>query len=268
MRRPRRLSPRRRLAPPHDWGGWIVPPLGAVVVLIVSWQLVADHNPYVLPRPSAVLAQLADSPGSYLRDAGATLEEALAGLAIGFTAAVIIAVIMSQVSAIRRAILPLALLANVTPVVAIAPALVVAFGFGVTPKIVVTATICFFPTLVNAAAGLRSADPALVEVLDVLHASRLEKLRRVGLPSSLPQLFVAARICLPLSVIGAVVAELVSPGSSTGLGTVISQAASDSQLDRVYASVVCLGLIGLILTGLIVLAERRALSRHHSQPRR
>jgi NitT/TauT family transport system permease protein len=128
--------------------------------------------------------------------------------------------------------------------------------------------ICFFPALINAVAGLRDADPALLEVLDVLHASTLEILWRVRLPSSLPNLFVAARICLPLSVIAAVVAELVSPGSSSGLGTVISQAASDAQLNRVYAAVVCLGLIGVALTGLVAIAERRALSWHRGQPRR
>jgi NitT/TauT family transport system permease protein len=264
------MAPRRRVTL-RLWrlvAGRVGPPVVVLAALGVGWHLEADHDRFVLPHPSAVAAQLIDDPGTYLRGAATTLEEALIGLVIGFGAALALAIAMSQLALIRRALLPLAVLANVTPVVAIAPALVVAFGFGATPKIVVTAIICFFPVLVNASAGLRSADPALLEVVETLHASRSEILVRVQLPSSLPFLFTAARICLPLSVIGAVVAELVSQGSTSGLGTVISLAASNSQLDRVYAAVVCLGLIGVALTGLVALAERRVLSWQHPRPRR
>lgn len=246
----------------------VLPPLVGVAVLIVVWQIVAASDSYVLPRPAAVAAQLAGHAGTYLSAAGTTLEEAMGGLAAGGAAALALALLMTQWRVLRRAVLPLALLANVTPIVALAPALIVAFGFGLAPKMVVTALMCFFPALINAVAGLGSADPALLEVLAVLHASPGEVLWRVRVPSSLPYLLVAARICFPLSVIGAVVAELVSPGSSAGLGTLIQQAATDAQLDRVYAAVVCLGLIGVALTGLVALAERRVLSwRQADRPR-
>jgi NitT/TauT family transport system permease protein len=246
----------------------VAPLLGALVVLVAAWHLEADHDHYLLPHPTAVLRQLTHEPGTYLRGAATTLREALSGLVIAFVAGVALAVAMSQVRVVERALLPLAVLANVTPVVAVAPPLVVAFGFGATPKIVVTSLICFFPVLVNANAGLRSADPALIEVLETLLASRFEILRRVRLPSSLPYLFTAGRICLPLSVVGAVVAELVTQGSTSGLGTVIGLAASDSQLDRVYAAIVCLGIIGVLLTGLVALAERYLLTWYRPQPRR
>lgn len=239
--------------------GRVVPVAVAVAILLVAWQLVAGHDRYVLPHPLAVADQLTGSPGFYLRGAATTLREALGGLGIGFVAAWVLALAMTEVRILARALLPLAVLANVTPVVAVAPALVVAFGFGVTPKLVVTALICFFPVLVNAIAGLRSADPLLLDVLEVLHASRREILWRVRLPASLPQLFVALRIVLPLSVIGAVVSEFVTQGSTSGLGTVIFQASQNAELDRVYAAVVCLGVVGVALTGIVAVVQRRVL---------
>lgn len=243
---------------------WI-PPLVALVVVIAAWQLVAVGHRYVLPRPWSVVQQLVHYPGSYLHSGRVTLVEALVGLLIGFTSAVVLALAMSRVPVVGRAVLPLAVLLNVTPVVAIAPGLVVAFGFGITPKVIVTAVICFFPALVTTTVGLRSAEPAVIEVMRSLDASDTEILLRVRLPGSLPYLFAAARVCLPLSVIGAVVAEFVTPGSTDGLGTVIFLAAPNSQLDRVYAAVVCLGLLGVVLTTAVSLLERRVLSWHQSQ---
>ncbi len=254
------MPPRAERGGRRSWPATAAPALVAAGILIAAWQLVADHDRYVLPTPHAVGSQLWHHPGVYVGDGLTTIGEALGGLAIGFAAACVLAVAMSQVRVVARAVLPLAVLANVTPVVAVAPALVVAFGFGAAPKLVVTALICFFPVLVNAIAGLDSADPAILDVLEVLHASRLEVLLRVRLPASLPQLFVALRIVLPLSVIGAVVSEFVTQGSTSGLGTVIAQAAANSALDQVYAAVVCLGAIGVVLTGVVVAVERRVIA--------
>jgi len=236
-----------------------------MAAVIGVWQLVAVGHRYVLPRPWAVVQQLVHYPGSYLAGGRVTLLEALSGLAIGFAAAVGFSLAMARIPPLADAVLPLAILLNVTPVVAIAPGLVVAFGFGLAPKVIVTAVICFFPTLVTTTAGLRSAEPAVIEVMRSLHATENQILLRVRLPSSLPYLFAAARVCLPLSVIGAVVAEFVTPGSTNGLGTVIFLAAPNSQFDRVYAAVACLGFLGVILTAAVGLLERRVMSWHQSQ---
>ncbi|MCU4183733.1 ABC transporter permease [Acidiferrimicrobium sp. IK] len=242
----------------------VLPALVALVVVGVVWQLLATHNRYLLPRPAATWSQLAHHPGLFASDARTTLVEALLGLGIGFVAAVVLAVLMSQVRVVQRAVMPLAVVLNVTPVVAVAPAMVVAFGFGRTPKVIVTSIIVFFPALINALTGLRSSDPRVLDVMATLHASRRETLWRVQLPSALPNLFAAARVCLPLSVIGAVVAEFVAPGSSAGLGTLITQASSNNQLDRVYAAIICLAAMGVALTLVIAALERWLLawSRH------
>lgn len=238
----------------------VLPPVVGVVLVVVAWQLLAAHNRYLLPRPAATFDQLLRHPGLFASNGRTTLAEALIGLGIGFGAAVVLAVAMSQLRVIERAVMPLAVVLNVTPVVAVAPAMVVAFGFGRTPKVVVTALIVFFPALINALAGLRSADPQVLDVLRTLHASRGETLRRVLLPSAVPHLFVAARVCLPLSVIGAVVAEFVAPGSSAGLGNLVNRASADSQLSVVYAGILALAVLGVALAAVLAVVERRLLA--------
>jgi NitT/TauT family transport system permease protein len=228
----------------------------AFLVLGIVWQLVALHNRYLIPTMPQVWSQLVENPGLYWHDLLVTLQEAVVGAACGMSAAFILAVGMCQVPLLERALMPLAVLVNVTPVVAIAPGLVVAFGFGLTPKYVVTAVIVFFPFLVNSLIGLRSPDPETHDVFTSLHASRAEVLLRLRLPNSLPFLFAAARICMPLSLIGAVVAEFTAPGGAGGLGSLIETGASLADLKTVYASVVVLAVLGIGLTLVVVVLQR------------
>jgi NitT/TauT family transport system permease protein len=255
---------RRRTMPAWIRPSLWLPPLVAFALLAVAWQLYAMHNPFVIPTIPKIFHELASRPGFYARNALTTLSEALVGAAFGMGIAFLLAVVMSYVRIIERAVLPLAVILNVTPIIAIAPALVVAFGFGPTPKYIITAVLVFFPFLINSLIGLRSADPLALDVLRTLHASRTEILWRLRLPSSLPFLCAGARICVPLSVIGAVVAEFVAAGQTNGLGTLIVTAASLSDLPTIYASVVVLAVIGIVLFVLVVLVQRRLLAWHSS----
>jgi NitT/TauT family transport system permease protein len=254
----------RRRAPawarPSIW----LPPLVALALLTGAWQLYAMHNPFVIPTVPKIFHELTNRPGFYLRNAETTLQEALVGAAFGMGTAFVLAVLMSYVRIIERAVLPLAVILNVTPIIAVAPALVVAFGFGPTPKYIITAVLVFFPFLINSLIGLRSADPLALDVLKTLSASRTEILWRLRLPSSLPFLCAGARICVPLSVIGAVVAEFVAAGQTNGLGTLIVTAASLSDLATIYASVVVLAVMGIVLFVLVVLVQQRLLAWHSS----
>jgi NitT/TauT family transport system permease protein len=255
--------------PRRSTPGWLrpsilLPPLIALAALAVGWQLYAFHNPFVIPRLQAIFDDLGNRPDLYLKNALTTLEEALVGASIGMGAAFLLAVVMSFVTVVERALLPLAVVLNVTPVIAIAPALVVAFGFGETPKYVITAVLVFFPFLINALMGLRSVDPRALDVLKTLHASRSEIMRKLRLPSSLPYLFAAARICMPLSLIGAVVAEFVAAGTANGLGTLIVTAASLGDLKTIYASVFVLSVMGVALFLLVVVVQNRVLTWHSS----
>ncbi len=221
--------------------------------------MLAVHYRYLLPTLGSVASQLADNPTTYLANAGDTLSEALPGVAISSAVALLLALAMTQSRIVTRALLPLAVVLNVTPLIAIAPALVVAFSFSRTPKILLVGLITFFPALIYSLTGLRSADPQAMEVLETLHASRWETLWRLQLPSSLPYLFAAARVVVPLSIVGAAVAEMVSPGTSNGLGLVINTASQNSQLDIAWAGIVTLVFFGLLMMAIVVIAEGRVL---------
>ncbi|WP_432564517.1 ABC transporter permease [Kineococcus sp. SYSU DK003] len=245
---------------------WL-PTVLALVVAGLLWTWVARDNPYVLPTLSSVARQFVEQPDLYLRNAWTTLQEALLGLLFGGLAAVVLAVLMGESTLFRRGLTPLIVVLNVTPVVAIAPALVVAFGFGMLPKVIVTGLITFFPVLMNTVTGLRSVDRHVMQVFRTVDASRLDVLVRLRFPSALPYLFSALRVVFPLSLVGAIVAEFTAAGAQSGLGTLISVASSNSQLDRVFAAIACLAAMGSLLLLLVTVVERRALSWHESQNR-
>jgi NitT/TauT family transport system permease protein len=248
---------------------WIRPTIWLPLVVMLAilgglWQWGAHSLPYLLPPLPAVGHSLSGNLTYYIRNAGITLGEAAAGLGMAFVAAFALAVLISEVPVARRAVLPIAVVLNVTPVIAIAPPLVVAFGFGPAPKLIITALICFFPILINMAVGLRSVPRPMLQVYQTMKASRLELLVYLRIPNALPYLFAALRIVLPLSVIGAVVAELTASGSVGGLGSVISVASSMNQLAVVYAAIFILAVMGVLLLLIITLVERRALRWHES----
>jgi NitT/TauT family transport system permease protein len=254
--------PRSRIA-------WVRPsvwlPLTVMLALLaVLWQYGARRLPYLLPSLPRVGRSLTSNPGYYVHNALVTLGEATAGLAAGFAAAFVLAVLTSELPLVRRAVMPIAVVLNVTPLVAIAPALVVAFGFGPLPKLIITGLICFFPILINTATGLRSVPLQVLQVYRTLDAGRLEVLWHLRIPNALPFLFAALRIVFPLSIIGAVVAEMSAAGSTRGLGTAISVASSMNQLPVVYASVFVLAFMGVLLLLAVTLVERRALRWHDS----
>ena len=246
----------------------VAPAAAGLGLFALVWQLVALHNSEFLPRIGAIWQELSTSPGKYLSNGRVTLEEMAVGLLASFVAAFVLAVAMVHVRTVERAVMPLAVILNVTPVVSLAPGLSIALGVGLSPRFLVTTLICFFPWLVNALVGLRSVDPEAVDFLRSLNASRLEVLLRLRLPSCLPFLFAAARVCFPLAVVGAVVAEFSTSGPGQGLGSLISIGASTNYWSEVYASIFCLALLGLVLTLVVTTAERRLLVWHPARANR
>ncbi|MGC8510247.1 MAG: ABC transporter permease [Acidimicrobiales bacterium] len=236
---------------------WLAP-LVSVGLLGLAWQLYAQHNPYVLPTLPQIGHQFRAAPGLYWHDTLVTLREALVGAAGGMTIGFLLAVAMSRLPLVERAVMPLAVALNVTPVIAIAPGLVVAFGFGYLPKYIIAGVVVVFPFLINSLMGLRSADHGLLDVFRTWHASSWRVLWHLELPSSLPYVLAAARICVPLSVVGAVVGEFSAAGQTTGLGSLIEVAANQANLAIVYAAVAVLALLGISLT-LVVVALQHAL---------
>ena len=256
----RRLRRRTRLLGPAYWLPFVL----FLVVLALGWELGARRVPYLFAPLGDVANVLTDDPGYFLTNTLVTLSEALVGLGIGFVAAFVLAVVVSEVGVVRRAVMPVAVVLSVTPLVAIAPLLVVALGFGMGPKVVLTALVCFFPILINVATGLRTVPGPVLQVYRTVAASRLEVLRYLRVPASLPYVFASLRIVFPLSMIGAVVAELSAAGSADGLGSVIQVASSQNRLATVWAAIFVLAALGSLLFWVVTLAERRVLHWHRS----
>ncbi|HUY06662.1 MAG TPA: ABC transporter permease [Acidimicrobiales bacterium] len=239
---------------------YLMPPLVAFAVLLVAWQALAAHNPQAIPPLGAIWRALVDEPGRFVSNSLWTIDEMAVGLVTSALVAFWLAVFMTHVRVVERALMPLAVVLNVTPVVSFAPGLLLLFGFSMMPRYIVTAIIVFFPFLVNSFVGLRSVDPDVLDFFLTLNASKPEILWRLRLPSSLPYLFAAARIGVPLSLVGAVVAEFTTSGNSRGLGATIEIAYQQfGDLPVVYASVVCLAVIGVLSSSVVIFGERRLL---------
>jgi NitT/TauT family transport system permease protein len=241
-----------------NWTAW-APAAITFIIAAALWQVTAIANPYVIPTIDQVWLSLIKDADVYLANMLVTGLEVVVGAASGIIAGFVLAIIMAEFQIMERAIMPLVVVVMVTPIVAIAPALVVAFGFGMTPKFIVTALVVFFPMLVNSLAGLRDVDDRTLDVMKTLHASRWEIFRDLRFTGSMPYVFAGLRIALPLAIVGAAVAEFVAAGQQAGLGSLVTIAAAQANLPVTWASIALLCLMGVILISLLALVRKRVL---------
>jgi putative hydroxymethylpyrimidine transport system permease protein len=233
------------------------PPLALLAAAVGVWELVvraADAPDYLFPAPSAVASAFADNAGLLWHATLVTLREIVLGYLLAVAVALAIAVVLHFSGALRRALLPILVLSQTVPTVLLAPILAILLGYGIQPKLVVVAIVCFFPIVVNAVDGLRSADPELVQMMRTLHGSRLAIFQRVELPGALPAIFSGARVAATYAAVGAVFGEWA--GSSSGLGFVILQAQPALETARIFAAILVLCALALLLYALVTLAER------------
>lgn len=245
---------------------WLLPSL-LLATLIGVWQLAASTGAladllgiesFLVPSPAEIADSLWQNRSLLAENAWVTLREIVFGLGCALLAGVGLAVLMHLSGIVRDAAYPLVVASQTIPIVVIAPILLVWLGFGIGPKVVVVALICFFPITVNMLDGLRSADPDAIKLMRSLDASRRQTFRRVEAPTALPSFFTGAKIAVVLAPIGAVFGEWV--GSSSGLGHLILQDNGQLEVAREFAAVVVLSAIALALIGLISLAERRVVT--------
>lgn len=241
---------------------WLLP-LGLIALLLGLWQVacstgaIADAlslEPYLVPSPAEVASSLWDNRDLLAENAWVTLREMLFGILCALVVGIGFAILMHRWQVVRDATYPLIVASQTIPIIVIAPILIVWFGYGITPKIVIVALICFFPITVNALDGLRSVDPAAVKMMRSLDASRWQRFWRVEAPAALPSLFTGIKISVVIAPIAAVFAEWA--GSSSGLGHLIQSDTAYYLVDRQFASVVVLAAIALALIALTALAER------------
>ncbi len=233
--------------------------VGLALVVLVIWQAVTyffSIQSWLLPSPVEVVQALADTPGLIFRHAAVTAQEAIIGFAVAMVVGVSLAAAVTSSRAIERAIYPYVIASQAIPVIAIAPVLVVWFGFGLLPKAVVIVLITFFPIAINTVDGLRNVDPEMTTLMRSLGATRWQVFRMVRVPSALPLFFSGAKIAAAVSVIGAVLGEWV--GASEGLGYLITRSSAQFLTARVFASIVVLSFMGIALFYFVSYVERMA----------
>jgi NitT/TauT family transport system permease protein/putative hydroxymethylpyrimidine transport system permease protein len=233
-----------------------------IAVLIGAWELYVDLggvDDLVLAAPSQIAQALWDDRGLLASNFATTAQEVcfgiLAGLILGFA----LAVAIHFSPTLRRTLYPLMVGSQAVPIPIVAPLLVYWLGFGILPKLVIIASICFFPIVVATADGLARVDPELHKLMHTLDASRWQTFRFTELPSALPAAISGARIAVAIAVIAAVFAEL--SGSTSGLGRLTKQAGDNLEIARAYAAVVVLVVFAIVLFILFGIAERQLL-RH------
>jgi ABC-type nitrate/sulfonate/bicarbonate transport system permease component len=238
----------------------LIAPILLLAAAVGGWEALArlgGIENYLLPAPSEVVSALVNDWDLLGHDTWVTGQEVVLGFAIAFAVAFLIAVALHLSPVLRRAVYPLVIASQAIPIVVIAPILVIWFGFGIAPKLIVIALICFFPIVVNTIDGLRSVDEDQVKMLRTLDGSRLQVFRYLELPSSLPYLFSGAKIAVAVAVIGAVFGELV--GSDAGLGHAIQVGTAELLTARVFAAVLILSVMAVALFGLVAALERWAI---------
>jgi putative hydroxymethylpyrimidine transport system permease protein len=228
-----------------------------LVGFVLAWQGVASLDSVddlTLASPVETWQALRDDWSLLWDNAWVTLVEVLLGLAIAVAAGVGLALAMHLVRPLRDAAYPLLVASQAIPIVVLAPIFVLAFDYGIGPKLAIVALICFFPITVNLLDGLRSVEPELLKLMRSFGASRLRTLRSVELPAALPFLFSGLKVAATVSVIGAVFGEWA--GAEEGLGRLVLLGNTQLQTPRVYAGIVILTLMAVALFALVALAER------------
>jgi putative hydroxymethylpyrimidine transport system permease protein len=229
------------------------------VALLVAWELIVrlGHVPeYLLPAPTQILADLKTDWVILWPAMLVTLKEVVIGFVIATVAGVGLAVVLHLYGPLRRAMYPILIGSQTIPIVVLAPILVILLGYGILPKLVIVALICFFPIVVNGIDGLRAVDEDFIRMMYTLDATRWGIFRRVEFPGALPSFFSGMRIAATFAAIGAVFGEW--SGSNAGLGYVMLEATPNLLTARIFAAILMLTVISLVLFGLVSLLERIA----------
>jgi NitT/TauT family transport system permease protein len=246
-RRPALVLTARRVLP------LVVTPLAFAAAAVLAWAAAVRAfgvPAYLVPSPTALPHALPADLGTHVR---VTATEVLLGFALANIVAFLAAILFVQSRILERGLYPMAIALKTTPLIAIAPLLVLWFGAGLLSKVVAAALISFFPMLVNSVRGLKAADADARELFAALRANRWHRFRRLELPASLPYVFAALKISSSLAVVGAIVGEFV--GAREGLGFIILQSSYNFQTAQLFATIIVAAFLGFAIFAAISVIE-------------
>ncbi|MGO3751570.1 MAG: ABC transporter permease [Peptoniphilaceae bacterium] len=231
--------------------------LSGIVLVLLIWQLFSSFGivkAFMLPSPLSVVNAFVKDFTLLMGHSKTTLVETFIGLSIGVTLGFIIALLMDKFNFVYKSVYPLLIITQTIPTIAIAPLLVLWFGYDMMPKIVLIILVTFFPIAIGVFDGLKSIDEDIIKLLKSMGASNLEILWHAKLPSILPQFFAALRISVSYSIVGAVIAEWL--GGMSGLGVYMTRVRKSYALDRMFAVIFLISLISVLLMKLVDLIEK------------
>lgn len=242
-----------------NWG----PPFLFLACIILIWQLSVDVFKiplFILPSPKNIFSVFLNKWNLLFSDLGITMLESILGFMVGNLFGIGMAVLFVHSKFSERSVFPFMIALKAIPLVALAPLLILWFGYGLVGKIVMAALICFFPAIVNTTVGLKAVDPEAMDLMRALFATKKQILFKLRFPSALPYIFSALKISSTLSVVGAIVAEL--SGAQQGIGYTILQASYQIDTPLLFSAIIMASIGGILFFGLIALAEKKVLYWH------
>lgn len=246
--------------------GDIAAPLLLMALIIAAWEglvWLLEVPTFVLPPPSDIVFTMIKDRSIIFGQLQVTLFEILAGYALAAIVGFSLSVIILYSNAFRRGVLPLIVASQTIPIIAIAPILVIWFGYNYVPRILITALVAFFPLTVSIVTGLQILENEFVNLFRSVGANEFKIFLKLRLPAALPNIFAGLKVATTLAVIGATISEWV--GASAGLGYLMAQDSSQINTTRVFASLVVLGLCGMAFFGSVGLVERLCMPWVHGR---
>jgi NitT/TauT family transport system permease protein len=236
---------------------YYMPATLVILALLVLWQLAVDLlqvKQYILPSPWSALQALDRPSHRWPANFLATLYSVLGAFVLSAVLGMVLAVAIVWNRLLMRTIMPVLVLFNTLPKIALAPLFILWLGYGIWPNIVIGTTIAFFPMVVNTAIGLASAEPEIIDLVRTLRATRWQVFAKIRFPNAVPYIFAGLKLNATMSVTGAIVGEFVA--SELGLGALIISAGVTLETQTIFASLMLISLLGLALYGVVVLAEQ------------
>lgn len=240
--------------------------VATLILLLLVWEAgvrLGNVPVYLLPPPSSVLIRIVEDRELMIYNAAVTMIAVIVGFVLAIVISIPLAAVFAQYAWVERTVYPLLVASQTIPKVALAPLMVVWFGFGLMPKVLVTFLICFFPIVVDSLVGFRSLPKEVRWLAKSMGVSRWNLFAKFQVPAALPNIFAGIKVASTLAVVGAVVGEFVAADSGLGYQLIVANGLLDVELS--IAILIVLSVLGIILFGIVDLCERMALPWHTSQ---
>ena len=236
------------------------PPIAAVLLLLVLWQLgvaIFKVESWILPSPLAVAREAWNHAPALLEHTWATLQLTLIGFSIGAAFGLLVAMLLHPFPLVKRALYPLIIISQNVPTIVLLPLLMIWFGFGLLPKIVVITLVCFFPITVAAMDGLMQTDRTMLRYMRMAGASRSQLFWKLEMPSALPSIFSGLKIAATYSVMSSIVAEWM--GTDKGIGYYMTMQKAAFRTDRMFVAIFIIIALCILLFTIVQAVERRVI---------